>query len=183
MNAVAELSQTTENYLSDRAVSKPNWTFSSQTVALATYGQHTVKLYDPDTIGWNHIKLITDVPLELEWLDATVKGLGSTLSLARGWDTYDGAPVSTRSVDRALAFLFAFLEPSSPTPSVVPLSDGGVQVEWHRGGLDIEVTFSPREAPELYVRDLETGNEWDGDATPELIEQVRPLLARLRAAQ
>jgi hypothetical protein len=188
MNAVAELSQATENYLSDRAVSKPRWTFTSQAVALGMDIGQAIMLYEPDPTGWNYwhrnyYKLTTDTPLELEWLDATVKGLGSTLRLDNGWDTYNAAPVSPSSVQRALAFLFRFLEPSSPTPSVVPLSDGGVQMEWHRGGLDIEVTFSPREVPELYVRDLETGDEWEGDATTDLIEQVRPLLARLRVAQ
>jgi hypothetical protein len=189
VNAVAELSQATETYLSDLMVSKPSWTFSCQ--ALGSYGQHIIEVGNPVTVVWNY-KLIADTPLgapsdpkpmELAWLGDTVKGLGNTLSLSRGWDTYDGAPVSARSVQRALAFLVGFLEPSSPTPAVVPLSDGGVQMEWHRGGLDIELTFSPREAAELYVRDLETGDEWEGDATPELVEQVRPLLARLRAAQ
>jgi hypothetical protein len=168
-------------------VSKPSWSFSCQAVG---YGLHMVKIANPARVVWNY-KLVTDTPpgasdpmsMQFEWLGDTVKGLGNTLGLARGWDTYNGAPVSPQSVQRALAFLLGFLEPSSPTPAVVPLSDGGVQMEWHRGGLDVELTFSPREAPELFVRDVESGDEWEGDATPELVAQVRPLLARLRIAQ
>lgn len=31
----------------------------------------------------------------------------------------------------------------APPPSVVPLNDGGVQVEWHRHGRNLEKQFIP----------------------------------------
>jgi len=185
--AVAEADQLTQIYLSDGAVSRPSWPQSSQALGIGVW----TAMYRVDRSVQLSYQLVVDNPQSAEhttwerkeWLPSAVTGLGGTLGLARGWDTYDAAPVSERIVQRALGFLLRFLEPSSPPPAVVPLSDGGVQMEWHRGGLDIEVTFSPREAPEMYVRDIANGNEWEGEPTPDLIEQVRPLLVRLRDAQ
>ncbi len=51
------------------------------------------------------------------------------LSLKHGWDSYGGHPISTN----AIATIGEF--------RVVPCSDGGVQLEIHRDGWDIEITI------------------------------------------
>ena len=34
--------------------------------------------------------------------------------------------------------------PTTPRPSLVPLPSGGVQIEWHRGPIDLEISvYSP----------------------------------------
>jgi hypothetical protein len=41
------------------------------------------------------------------------------------------------------------MRPMTPCPQLVPLADGGVQIEWHQKGIDIELAIhSP------YVSDL-----------------------------
>jgi hypothetical protein len=115
------------------------------------------------------------------WFDASVTGMTHVLGLARGWDSYDARPVARRSAQSALTFLARFVEATTAPPAVVPLSDGGVQLEWHRGGLDVEIAFSPDEEPEMYVADHETGDTWDIDPSSADFEEVRPLLTRLRA--
>jgi hypothetical protein len=118
--------------------------------------------------------------INAEWLRPTVNSVIRALSLPRGWDTYDALPISHRSAEGALTFLATVIDPDSAPPAVVPLADGGVQVEWHRGGLDVEIAFSPNEEPEIYVADQETGNEWDLTPYSESFEEIQPLLARLR---
>jgi len=39
-----------------------------------------------------------------------------------------------------------------PPPSIVPISDGGLQIEWHRAGKDFEIEFSRWIDPTLLLR-------------------------------
>lgn len=60
-------------------------------------------------------------------------------ALPYNWDTYGSPRISLAAIERAQAFLMCV--------SVVPCSDGGVQLEWHQDGHDIEVKFDPSGAP------------------------------------
>lgn len=53
------------------------------------------------------------------------------LSLRDGWDSYDGKPITKEAM---LAV---------DSVSVVPCSDGGLQLELHRDGFDIEICIGP----------------------------------------
>jgi hypothetical protein len=128
--------------------------------------------------------LVLHVPqdiLNAPWFRPTVHSVFRALSLRRGWDTYDALPISYQSAEDALTFLSQIIDPAASPPAVVPLADGGVQLEWHRGGLDVEFAFSPDEQPELYVADRETGTEWDLNPFSPEFDEIRPLLVRLAA--
>jgi hypothetical protein len=84
------------------------------------------------------------------------------LRLADGWDSQGGQAIRHAHVQRMLRFLGAHMCEQLPPPSIVPMSDGGVQIEWHRRGLDVEVTFTGGEDDALYCFDLATGEEWEG---------------------
>lgn len=119
--------------------------------------------------------------MSARWLRPSLEGLFRALTLGRGWDSYNARPIAYASAQSALDFLSRYLEPTTSAPAVVPLADGGVQLEWHRGGLDVEIAFSPDDEPELYVADHETGDAWDLDPSSPQFEEIRPLLTRLRA--
>lgn len=145
-----------------------------------------------DDQGWSmwvgaqrHMELLVlHAPAEVvsaSWFDASVDGIFRALGLSRGWDTYEARSVARTSTQSALSFMARFFEPTTAPPTVVPLADGGIQLEWHRGGLDVEIAFSPDEVPEMYVADHETGESWDFDPASVQFEEIRPLLDRLRA--
>ncbi len=52
-------------------------------------------------------------------------------SLDSGWDSYGAPPIDPRAID------------SVEKMYVVPCSSGGVQLEVHRDGWDIEIEFRP----------------------------------------
>ena len=55
------------------------------------------------------------------------------LALPDNWDSYGAPKIDPATVERARAWLDG--------GNVVPCSDGGVQLEWHSEGVDVEVTF------------------------------------------
>ena len=66
-------------------------------------------------------------------------------ALLPNWDTY-GAPSIAPSI---LAEARAWLD----SVHVIPCSDGGVQLEWHRNDVDVEVTFRADATVEAWASD------------------------------
>jgi hypothetical protein len=96
------------------------------------------------------------------WYREAVRDLQQSVSLPRNWDTYGGSPASVESARDALAFLVETLAVGTAAPAVAPVGEGGVQLDWRQGGLEIEVVFAAGEEAGLYLHDLETGEEWEG---------------------
>lgn len=59
--------------------------------------------------------------------------------LKPGWDSYNAKPIDPRCIEKAFQL---WREASGPW-IVVPCTNGGVQLEQHRDGLDIEINISP----------------------------------------
>lgn len=65
------------------------------------------------------------------------------LTLPPDWDANGGDPIEMEVVNAAFAFIPTVLEAGSPAPWVVPMSDGGIQLEWHTQGAELEVAIAP----------------------------------------
>jgi hypothetical protein len=80
-------------------------------------------------------------------------------SLPRGWDGYDGRPVTFNTAQFAANLIERLFIAGVPTPNVVPGTDGTVQIEWHRNQYDIELdVLGPYEIV-AFRRDQRTGDE------------------------
>ncbi len=65
-----------------------------------------------------------------------IKRLEELQNLPIGWDGYQGVAVKPEVATLA----FTICETANlGVPSCVPGADGSLQLEWHRGGLDIEI--------------------------------------------
>ncbi len=118
-------------------------------------------------------------PASPAWLDFTTNRLRNLLRLPASWDTYTARPPEKAAAERALDFLFRHHRFTGATPSIVPLTDGGLQLEWHRDGIDVEVVFPVGEPVELYFYEEVTGQEWEGPADAGfLLFSLRERLAR-----
>lgn len=107
------------------------------------------------------------------WLPSSIKRIESLTALAAGWDSYGARPVQADAAVQAVSFLLTAAFPEAPEPAIVPVADGGIQIEWHRAGLDVEIAFGDSHEG-MYVEDLETG------AVQELpISEALPALQRL----
>jgi hypothetical protein len=82
---------------------------------------------------------LTITKVDGEWRDATFKRLEELVQLPVGWDGYDGLPVNLANAYFALQMLDTVCRTNTPTPQIVPMSDGGLQIEWHTLNEDIEI--------------------------------------------
>lgn len=73
------------------------------------------------------------------WFEALREKLNELTALPFGWDGYVGKPVSFQVANFAAAMLERLCSDDVPAPSLVPGSDGSLQVEWHRNSYDVEL--------------------------------------------
>ena len=93
----------------------------------------------PGTTSWVGIQLNP----RPQWLDEVLVQAQHLASLAPGWDGYHAAAVDRRSLQLASRFISDLSPHVRVTPAIVPTVSGGVALEWHRQGIDLEIEFAP----------------------------------------
>jgi hypothetical protein len=78
-----------------------------------------------------------------DWTDyvATEETIRGFAQLEEDWDSYGGKTIDQRCIEQATTFL-GELRPEVRVQAV-PTATGGVQLEWHGGGVDMEFSFEP----------------------------------------
>jgi hypothetical protein len=112
------------------------------------------------------------------WFDPLMQGFVDLLTLPPNWDSYGAGAIDPKVIHYAMNVMNGLLGSSSPAPRVVPLSSGGVQLEWHRQGVDLEVVFDPIEQPYFYLRNRVNGEELE-HSLPENSGKLRSIIASL----
>src|SRR5205823_4313543 len=100
------------------------------------------------------------------WLPQVVDQLNTLVSLRENWDSYGGSPLDPRLLVSAVRLLDRTMRYETPAPFIVPLSVGGLQLEWHQQGIDVEVELTAPHRFSVFFRDRVRGEEWE-DAVGE----------------
>jgi hypothetical protein len=108
------------------------------------------------------------------WVEPTISAFIGIQTLEENWNSYGGKPINNDLIKQSLSILETIMQANSPAPSVVPLGDGGLQIEWHKRQQDLEIVLSSDEVPQFYYRNRATGAEQEGFAN-ELAELTRLL--------
>ncbi len=106
------------------------------------------------------------------WLQSAIQRISELTALAHGWDSYSAKPVSADAAIDAVQLLLSLAYPELPEPSIVPLADGGLQLEWHRGGLDVEITLSDDESG-IFIEDSNSGETSEAQLNAAVAEVYR----------
>jgi hypothetical protein len=72
-------------------------------------------------------------------LRASVEDVLDLLDLPPRWNSYSAKPIAVPIVIRVIQLLADLLNSEVPSPLIVPRVRGGIQLEWHTAGVDIEV--------------------------------------------
>lgn len=80
---------------------------------------------------------------EPAWFYPLLSRLQQLIQLGDNWDSYGGQPPRDQAITTALNLLAGVLRHESIPPAIVPTSEGGVQLEWHRSGSELEIRVRP----------------------------------------
>ena len=111
------------------------------------------------------------------WVKPTLEALDSKLQLTPNWDSHGALLIDKRRVLDAIDVLFRTMSSDTEAPWVVPTTDGGIQLEWHREDEDLEVEISGGEDASIYFHSTGTGEEWEVPLF-ENMPRLRALLAQ-----
>ena len=112
------------------------------------------------------------------WFMPVLQGFADLATLTEGWDGSGAARIDRATINRALGAIEQLLPSDAPAPSVVPVPDSGLQIEWHRNRRDLEIEFSPGGAVEFYYFDEDTEEEREGPIGPNYVN-VKEYLDRM----
>jgi hypothetical protein len=98
------------------------------------------------------------------WIEPLIGRLESVMALESGWDGANGSIITNDALAAALEVLEETMAWDTVAPAVVPVTDGGVQLEWHCAGVDLEVYVDAEGRVSAWCR--EGSREWEEDFYP-----------------
>jgi hypothetical protein len=111
------------------------------------------------------------------WLERARTDAEAILKLKSNWDTYGAEPIDRHITIASLILLSKVMQEGIPAPSIVPVSTGGIQVEWHKDGKHFEVEFLSAARVNYYFQDDKNHQEIENEGTvSELESEIYDLL-------
>lgn len=114
------------------------------------------------------VKFADEPPARLK---ATIQQIANFCNLKLNWDSYGAKPVDPNNAVTAILILLNAVDDSTPLPTVVPLSQGGIQLEWHCNGADLEIVIASPSRIRASFEDLNSGDCID----TTLVGDLRPV--------
>jgi hypothetical protein len=115
-----------------------------------------------------------NAPPERKWQIEVQSRLLKYVKMQKGWDSYDAPPVGWDTGMFVLSVLNDVMRTRTPIPQVVPSAGGGVQLEWHQKGIDLELHIAGPYQCELWFQDHQRPNDPPGSI--ELTDNFSALL-------
>ena len=114
---------------------------------------------------------------EPAWLLPTLNSLCEILALPANWDSYGARPIELKAAASALECLDRVMRRDTIAPTAVPTVLGGIQLEWHTRGINLEIEVSPQ--GRCYVYCQEDNTEWEGELTHNLLNRLHAAIQQL----
>lgn len=124
---------------------------------------------------------IIQIPFEGSLGQPLIEVISKIVGFARlpdNWDTYGAHPIDPQLIAAALQFLIHGIPNAAPLPSAVPTTAGGIQLEWHCNGVDLEITFCSPHVVRIWFEDLDVGTESQFSIADDF-SPLAPMLDRL----
>ena len=92
-------------------------------------------------------------------------------------DAYPKPPEET--IKRAWQVAYKLFDVDTPTPSVVPADEGGVEFAWHKNGWDLVISALPEETL-VWARNRSLGERWSFVLSEQWGRRVQSILGTLK---
>jgi hypothetical protein len=76
-------------------------------------------------------------------------------ALPEGWDGKNSLPLQEKARSRSFGVIDALTKLHMSAPHIVPIPDGGLQLEWHKGSRGLEIEVNPDGSVGFLVEDAE----------------------------
>lgn len=126
--------------------------------AQRTYDTSTSAAPAPDRNQFPNFRRAYDAPPERKWQIEVQNHLLKYVKMEPGWDSYAAPRIGWDAGMFALSILNDVMRTRTPIPQVVPSGAGGVQLEWHQKGIDLELHVTGPYQCELWFQDHQTQN-------------------------
>ena len=96
------------------------------------------------------------------WLSSALADIARLAELPPGWDGYGSPQRSVKEREQATQLLASMTYSDLPAPNIVPVSGGGMQMEWQHGGraLELEIVAGAQEI--IFLQVYEDGTTAEG---------------------
>lgn len=95
------------------------------------------------------------------WLQGIEKNLRDLLLLQPNWDSYGATAIDEKIVLKAFNLLFSIESKDIPKPVVVPVSDGGIDIEWNIAKIFLSLKIR-EDGSRFFFADRESGKRDGG---------------------
>lgn len=87
------------------------------------------------------------------WARGAQERVRELAGLQQGWDGRNSAPINRNVSSHALALIDVLTKLGMPKPHIVPVSGGGLQMEWRNSANELEVEISPDGSVDFLIVD------------------------------
>ncbi len=119
-------------------------------------------------------------PAPDDWILPLVQQICELGLLPKNWNSYGAQPICPHVAGEAVTFLLNYLSPDDPFPSIVPTARGGILLEWHEGGIDLEIDFQSPSLIHVAFEDGRAEQECDHASLEFVGDKLNCLRSRLK---
>jgi hypothetical protein len=133
-----------------------------------------------DVVGFptNSVRATLTQP-QVTWAEEVTSRLNHVCALPPGWDGYHGRPTRFDVAEFAIALLRRVCKPHTPAPVIIPLPSGGLQIEWHHGEAQIELSIRAPYNVDVWMADPPTGPEGEEAHLTTDFTSILPFIYKL----
>jgi len=120
---------------------------------------------------------ITELKRPVRWLTSALADVARIAELPQDWDGYGSAPLGIKEREHVTKLLSSIDNADLPAPNVVPISGGGIQIEWQHNARELELEIVEGSEDLMFLKVSSDGmmeeNSYpiaDSDRTRELLD-------------
>jgi len=120
---------------------------------------------------------ITELKRPVRWLTSALADVARIAELPQDWDGYGSAPLGIKEREHVTKLLSSIDNADLPAPNIVPISGGGIQIEWQHNARELELEIIEGSEDLMFLKVYPDGmmeeNSYpiaDSDRTRELLD-------------
>lgn len=113
------------------------------------------------------------------WLNDVIHQVRKLLKLQQNWDSRGAQCIDRDLLEASVILLLKVMRASTPPPCMIPLSSGGVQIEWHMRGMDFEIEFCSTDCLDVFYEDHRDSTTWEDSISFNDLSLLKKVIAKL----